>query len=222
LISSRASRSRESRDRINVSQSFFGSPEFQLKGFYVFRFYKVAFNRLPEYTEIIPDMSALSGQTPAEVYANRAAFAFGFTARPEFKSHYDALPPTDYVDDLLRRYNRLPQITTSDPYDPESGRKMTLTRSDLITRLVSGGALGLTRAQVLRAVVESDEVAAAEYNHAFVAMQYYGYLRRTPEEDGYQAWLRVINQDPNNVRLMVNGFMNSTEYRLRFGQQKKR
>jgi hypothetical protein len=27
----------------------------------------------------------------------------------------------------------------------------------------------------------------------------------------------VINQDPNNVRIMVNGFMNSTEYRLRFG-----
>jgi hypothetical protein len=49
-------------------------------------------------------------------------------------------------------------------------------------------------------------------------MQYYGYLRRTPEEDGYQAWLRVINQDPNNIRLMVNGFMNSTEYKLRFGR----
>ncbi|HYG10184.1 MAG TPA: DUF4214 domain-containing protein, partial [Pyrinomonadaceae bacterium] len=54
-------------------------------------------------------------------------------------------------------------------------------------------------------------------NRAFVAMQYYGYLRRTPEEDGYQAWLRVINEDPNNVRRMVNGFINSTEYQLRFG-----
>jgi hypothetical protein len=76
----------------------------------------------------------------------------------------------------------------------------------------------LTRAQVLRAVVESDEVGAAEYNRAFVAMQYYGYLRRKPEDEGYQAWLRVINEDPNNVRVMVNGFMNSIEYKLRFGQ----
>jgi hypothetical protein len=67
-------------------------------------------------------------------------------------------------------------------------------------------------------VVESNEVGTQEFNRAFVAMQYYGYLRRAPEEDGYQAWLRVINQDPNNVRLMVNGFTNSTEYRLRFGQ----
>jgi hypothetical protein len=71
---------------------------------------------------------------------------------------------------------------------------------------------------VLRALVESDEVATREFNGAFVAMQYYGYLRRTPEEDGYQAWLRVINRDPNNIRIMVNGFMNSIEYRLRFGQ----
>ena len=64
----------------------------------------------------------------------------------------------------------------------------------------------------------TDEVAAAEFNRAFVAMQYYGYLRRTPEDEDCQAWPRVINQDPNNVHRMVNGFMNSGEYRLRFGQ----
>jgi hypothetical protein len=57
-----------------------------------------------------------------------------------------------------------------------------------------------------------------EHNGAFVAMQYFGYLRRTPEEEGYQNWLRVINEDPNNVRIMINGFLNSTEYRLRFGK----
>lgn len=58
-----------------------------------------------------------------------------------------------------------------------------------------------TRAQVLRAVVESDEVGAIEYKRAFVAMHYYGYLRRTPEESGYQAWLKVITEDPNNIRI---------------------
>ena len=94
---------------------------------------------------------------------------------------------------------------------------MTLTRAELISRLAPSGAQTLTRTHVLRAIVESNEVGAAEFNRAFVAMQYYGYLRRTPEEDGYQAWLRVINQDPTNIRIMVNGFMNSTEYRLRFG-----
>jgi hypothetical protein len=91
------------------------------------------------------------------------------------------------------------------------------SRAELINRLGATGEQALTRAQVLRAIVESDEIAAREYNATFVAMQYYGYLRRAPEEAGYQDWLRVINQNPNNVRVMVGGFLNSTEYRLRFG-----
>jgi glucose/arabinose dehydrogenase len=204
-------------DRIRVSQSFFGSPEFRLKGFFVYNFYRVAFNRRPEYTEIIPDMRSVTGVTPADTFARRAAFAVSFVQRPEFKAIYDPLPNATYVRLLLERY-ALQQVTTRDPQNPESGAKVTLTRAELTSRLDATGVQALTRAQVLRAIVESDEVVALEYNGAFVAMQYYGYLRRTPEETGYQDWLRVITQDPNNVRIMVNGFMNSPEYRLRFGQ----
>ncbi|HZG52012.1 MAG TPA: alpha/beta fold hydrolase [Pyrinomonadaceae bacterium] len=204
-------------DRILVSQSFFGSPEFRLKGFYVFTFYRVAFNRRPAYEEIIPDMRSVSGATPEEVYQKRAALPVNFTTRPEFKGLYDALGNAAFVNTLLDRYG-LQSIRSPDTANPEGGTRVVLTRADLITRLGSTGGQSLTRAQVLRSIVESDEVGAAEYNRAFVAMQYYGYLRRTPEEDGYNAWLRVINEDPQNVRIMVNGFMNSTEYRLRFGQ----
>jgi len=174
-------------------------------------------NRRPAYEEIIPDMRRVTGATEQEVYQKRAAFSVSFTERAEFKALYDAMSNTDFVNTLLNRY-ALQQITAPDPANAESSAKVTLTRADLINRL---GAQSLTRVQVLRAVVESNEVGAAEYNHAFVAMQYYGYLRRTPEEDGYQAWLRVINQDPNNVRVMVNGFMNSPEYKLRFGDSSR-
>ena len=73
----------------------------------------------------------------------------------------------------------------------------------------------ITRAQVLRAVADSDEVSAREFNNAFVAMQYYGYLRRKPEAAGYNAWLEVLQ--PGDTRTMVKGFMNSIEYKLRFG-----
>jgi uncharacterized delta-60 repeat protein len=205
-------------DRLIVSQSFFGSQEFRLKGIYTYTFYRVAFGRLAEYTEVIRDMRTLSGTTAEQVYARRAALPVSFTARQEFKTRYDALSDTTFVNALLDPYG-LQQITTPDPQQPEGSTRVVLTRTELITRLgaAAGTAQALTRAQVLRAVVESTEVGAIEYNGAFVAMQYYGYLRRTPEEAGYQAWLRVINQDPNNVRIMVNGFMNSTEYRLRFG-----
>ncbi|HEX8456399.1 MAG TPA: M12 family metallo-peptidase [Pyrinomonadaceae bacterium] len=206
-------------DRLLVSQSFFGSPEFRLKGLYVFAFYRLALNRLPQYEEIITDMRRVSGATAAEVYQKRAAFAVSFTERADYRVIYGNIDDYGYVSMLMSRYN-LQSITTPDPANPDGERKVVLTRTDLTNLLGANRSLPqtLSRPQVLRAVVQSDEVSAAEYNRAFVAMQYYGYLRRTPEDAGYQAWLRVINQDPNNIRLMVNGFMNSVEYRLRFGQ----
>jgi photosystem II stability/assembly factor-like uncharacterized protein len=204
-------------DRLIVSQSFFGAPEFRLKGLYTYTFYRVGLNRRPEYAEITLDMRYVTGQTSGETFARRSTYAVLFTERPEFKATYDALSNTAFVNTLLDRYN-LQQITTPDPQQPEGGTKVTLTRAGLVNRLDASGTSGLTRAQVLRAIVESDEVGAAEFKGAFVAMQYYGYLRRTPEESGYQAWLKVITEDPNNIRIMVNGFVNSREYRLRFGQ----
>ena len=201
-------------DRILVSQSFFQSPEFQLKGFYAYLFYRVAFDRRPEYSEITPDMRSLAGATAEEVFAKRAAYATSITQRPEFAGLYGQMTNPQYVDALLGRY-QLQQITTEDPADFEGAAQVTLTRQQLVEAL---NHKALTRAQVLRAVVQSSEADAAEYHGAFVSMQYYGYLRRTPEQAGYDAWLRVIRQDPSNVRLMVGGFVNSQEYRLRFGQ----
>ena len=200
-------------DRIIVSQSFFQSPEFQLKGIYSYLFYRVAFGRLPAYEEITPDMRSLAGATGAEVFAKRAAYASAVARREEFSQLYGAMTNQQYVAALLGRYD-LQQITTEDPADFEGAAQVTLTRQQLVAALDGGS---LNRAQVLRAVVQSSEVDAAEYHGAFVAMQYYGYLRRTPEESGYQAWLRVIKQDPGNIRVMVDGFMNSQEYKLRFG-----
>ncbi|HLL72495.1 MAG TPA: PQQ-dependent sugar dehydrogenase [Pyrinomonadaceae bacterium] len=204
-------------DRITVSAAFFGAPEFRLKGLFVYNFYRVAFNRRPEYSEIIPDMRSVTGEIPADTFSRRASFPVFFMQRPEFKAMYDSLSNEAYVNALLDRYG-LQQITAPDPQNPEGAARVKLTRAELTSRLGASGQQALTRAQVLRAIVESDEIVAVEYNGAFVAMQYYGYLRRTPEETGYQDWLRVINQDPQNVRIMVNGFMNSREYYLRFGQ----
>jgi hypothetical protein len=159
-------------------------------------------------------MRSLAGATSQEVFSRRAQYALAITQRPEFTSLYGNMSNQQYVDALLGKYN-LQQITTEDPQDFEGAAQVTLTRQQL-TEALNGGTM--TRAQALRAVVQSSEVDAAEYHGAFVSMQYYGYLRRTPEQSGYDAWLRVIRQDPNNVRVMVNGFLNSREYALRFGR----
>ncbi|HEY0081239.1 MAG TPA: carboxypeptidase regulatory-like domain-containing protein, partial [Pyrinomonadaceae bacterium] len=200
-------------DRIFVSgEGFFRSQEFQLKGFYVFRFYKLAFNRMPEYLEAVADMSFVAGQTPEEVYARKAQLATLITERLEFRTAYGGLSNAQYVAALLARYN-LTQVTTPDPAQPDGGALVTLTGGDLTNRL---DALQLTRAQVLRAVADSERVGALEFDNAFVGMQYYGYLRRKPDAAGFEAWLGVLRS--GDVRTMVNGFLNSTEYKLRFGQ----
>jgi len=201
-------------DRIHVSSSFFRSQEFQLKGFFVYRFYKLAFDRLPAYSEIVPDMRRVTGETAQQVYDKKAAFTNAFAQRQEFTGVYGGLSDSDYVTALMARYN-LTSITTPDPANPDGAAAETFSSGELIARLNAGA---LTRAQVLRAIADSDEVSQLEFTRAFVAMQYYGYLRRTPEPGGYQAWLNYLNSHPTDFRTMVNGFMNSVEYRLRFGE----
>jgi TolB protein len=199
-------------DHLTVSSAFFRSPEFQLKGFYVYLFYKVGLGRRPTYAEIVTDMRSITGQTPEEVFQKRAAFAESFVAREPFSVvHYTN---QGFVDALSQRYS-LQQITTEDPATPDGTAQVTLTRQQLVDGLDSGS---LTRAKVVRAFVQSSEVEAAEYNGAFVAIQYYGYLRRAPENSGFNAWLNYLNANPTDFRTMVRGFVNSAEYQLRFGR----
>ena len=57
----------------------------------------------------------------------------------------------------------------------------------------------------------------AEDDKAFVIMQYFGYLRRDPEEGGYLYWLDVLNNRvPGNFRGIVCAFLTSAEYQRRF------
>ena len=200
--------------RLTTSAGFFGSPEFHLKGYYVFRFYRTAFGRIPEFSEIDSDMSWVSGPTPTELFMRKRDFTNNFVLRNEFTSLYTGQPNAFYVGALMNRYG-LTSITTPDPQFPDGTTKVTLTQSQLVTRLDAGT---LTRAQALRAVADSDQVFNAEYNTAFVAMQYYGYLRRTPESTGFNSWVNYLNTHPGDFREMVRGFVDSIEYRRRFGQ----
>ena len=202
-------------DRNLVSSAFFRSAEFELKGRYVFNFYTLSFGRLPLYNEIIPDMASVSGATAQEVFQKKAAFAAAWVARPDFQAAYGALSNQQFIDTLMSRYS-LFVINTPDPATPDAETTITLTRADLVNRL---NASTLTRAQAVRAVADSNEVGAFEFRRAFVAMQYFGYLRRDPEEPGFTSWLTFLNANPNDFYTMVNGFANSSEYRLRFGAQ---
>ncbi|MDX6445584.1 MAG: hypothetical protein QOH71_2658 [Blastocatellia bacterium] len=66
---------------------------------------------------------------------------------------------------------------------------------------------------------------AAEKNRAFVLMQFFGYLRRNPNDpqdsdySGYEFWLGKLNQFGGNFANaeMVKSFILSSEYKQRFG-----
>jgi uncharacterized protein (TIGR03118 family) len=86
--------------------------------------------------------------------------------------------------------------------------------------LVSGlNASTLTRAGVLRMIAESQFLQAREFNAAFVTMEYFGYLRRDPDTAGFNFWLTKLNNFGGNFVQsdMVKAFLNSSEYRQRFG-----
>jgi hypothetical protein len=95
-------------------------------------------------------------------------------------------------------------------------------RNQLVSDLTSGAK---TRAQVLRAVAEDADLFTAEQNRAFVLAQYFGYLRRNPNDapdsdfSGYEFWLNKLNQFNGNFvnAEMVKSFIVSSEYQNRFG-----
>jgi hypothetical protein len=95
-------------------------------------------------------------------------------------------------------------------------------RNSLVAGLNAGTE---TRATVLRKVAEAEELSLRESNRAFVLMQYFGYLRRNPNDapdadfSGYTFWLNKLNFFNGDFRAaeMVKAFISSSEYRKRFG-----
>ncbi|MGI8919174.1 MAG: M12 family metallo-peptidase [Pyrinomonadaceae bacterium] len=183
-------------DRVHVSGNFFQSPEFQARGYFVYRFYPVAFGRKPDYAEFIPDLARVSGfLSDAQLEAAKVALINEFMSRPAFAATFNGLSNTQYVDTLLARAG------------------VTSPNRDFWIAALGNGTR--TRATVLRDIVESLEVYNRYYNQAFVVMQYFGYLRRDPDAS-YLNWIDELN-NTNNSRNMINGFVNSLEYRFRFG-----
>jgi hypothetical protein len=182
-------------DRIEVSSAFYRSEEFQVRRYFVYRFYSVSFKRVPLYAEFIPDARRVSGfQSDQQLEASKVSFVNDFMARSEFRNKYDALSNAAYVDSL---------VTTAG---------VTLGNKQQLIDALNGGTK--TRAQVLREIAESNEVYQKYFNEAFVVMQYHGYLRRDPDIL-YLNWINTMNQT-GDYRTMINGFVNSGEYRNRF------
>jgi hypothetical protein len=185
-------------DRVHVSAGFYQSNEFQIRGFWVYRFYDAGLGRRATYSEFIPDMLRIGGaQSPDQEAQAKTLYVNDFVQRPEFTALYPlSLTPAQYVDKVLQT----------------SG--VTLPNRDQLVSDLSSGRI--SRADVLRTVIESVPVFNRFFNRGFVTMQYFGYLRRNPDPIGFQNWVNTLDADPSNFRHMIFGFIYSNEYRNRF------
>jgi CSLREA domain-containing protein len=213
--------------RVNVSAAFFLSIEFQETGYLVERLYKTAYgdasglsNFGPSHTlpvpvirfdEFLPDTQAIGqgvvvgqGNWQTVLENNKQAFIAEFVQRAPFLAALPSnLTAAQFVDQL--------NANAGNPLSPDE--RNTLVNS------------GMTRAQMLRAVAEHRNLISAESNRAFVLIQYFGYLRRNPNDapdsdySGYDFWLSKLNEFNGNFinAEMVKAFINSGEYRGRFG-----
>src|SRR5205823_8019511 len=122
-----------------------------------------------------------------------------------------SLSPAQFIDALFANAGVVPSTSDRAAVISEFGSASTTT--DVAAR-----------ARVVRRVAENSTFIQQEFNRAFVLMQYFGYLRRDPNDapdtnfDGYNFWLNKLNQfDGNFVSAeMVKAFITSAEYRRRF------
>ena len=222
--------------RINVSAAFFLSIEFQETGYLIERLYKAAYGDalgtsnfgsthqlfvpVVRFNEFLPDTQQIGrdvivGQTGWEqvLENNKVAFAQDFVSRTRFTPAYPTtLSPAQFVDALYVNAGVTPSASE---------------RTSVVNEFGGAGntADAPARARALRRVAQNSTLTQQESNKAFVLMQYFGYLRRNPNDSpdadytGYDFWLTKLNEFNGNFvnAEMVKAFIVSGEYRHRFG-----
>jgi YVTN family beta-propeller protein len=210
--------------RNNVSAAFFLSIEFKETGYLVYRVYKSSFGDLAgrpapvTFQQLMTDTQRVGRNVvvgPAgweqQLETNKQAFFLGWVQRPEFLARYPTtMSTTDFVNTL----------------NSNTGFSLSVAERDALASQLSSNNTTQGRALVVRQVAENAEFTRRELNRAFVLMQYFGYLRRNPNDApdsdfvGYSFWLSKLEQFQGNYinAEMVKAFITSLEYRNRFGQ----
>ena len=225
--------------RVDVSGAFYISIEFQQTGFLVERIYKAAFADdtatstfggshqlavpIVRFSEFLSDTQKIGtgvvvgqGDWQTTLENNKVAFTQNFVQRARFTGAFsNGMTPTNFVTKLNQNIGN---VMTAAEVNTAIGR--------------FSGALDISnvtaRAQAVRDAAECaalSQDSGQEFRRAFVLMQYFGYLRRnpndTPDSDysGYDFWLQKLNQFGGDFRSaeMVKAFITSSEYRNRTG-----
>ncbi|MEA2205395.1 MAG: hypothetical protein QOE77_2171, partial [Blastocatellia bacterium] len=190
--------------RSDIAAAFFIEQEFQQTGAFIYNVYQSSLGRPPGYPEYTADRKLVIGGP--ELETEKAAFAASFVKRAEFLQQYQGNTTGEsFVDALLQ------EVWKSANVD------LGAQRGVLLGLYQTGADMNQSRALVLRQLVSDPWLRQGTYNPAFVLTEYFAYLRRNPEPDGYDFWLNVLNnREAGNFRGMVCSFITSAEYQNRF------
>jgi Subtilase family/Calx-beta domain/Putative binding domain, N-terminal len=223
--------------RVDTSASFFLSIEFKETGYLVERIYKAAYGDdtrtsstggnhdvivpIIRLNEFLPDTQRIAegvivnqGNWQQQLEANKQAFTQEFVQRARFQVAFPlTMTAAQFVDKL-----------NDNAKDRNGVRPLSATERDQLVNALNSQTM--TRAQVLRVVAEDADLFNSEINRAFVLIEYFGFLRRDPNDApeatldyaGYEFWLNKLNQFNGNYinAELVKAFLSSIEYNQRF------
>jgi hypothetical protein len=216
--------------RVDVSNAFFFELEFQQTGAYVYRLYRASYGnnqpfpnpdfnpnfpgenlKLPNYAVFARDRAQVVGGS--SLAQSQLDLANAFVQRTEFLNKYPTSQdgPT-FVNAVLSTIQN------------DLGVNLTSQRTALIAVFNSGGRgavmYRLADDNLQTNPISNRALIDAEYNRAFVATQYFGYLRRDSDIGGFLFWLGQVNAGPlrdgTKQHGMVCSFITSAEYQQRF------
>jgi hypothetical protein len=189
--------------RTGVAAAFFIEKEAQQTGSYIYDAYLGALGRRPAFSEYSGDRQQVIGGDNLETA--KTVFAANFVQRREFTTKYQgAMTAESFVDALLQNVHS----ATVD---------LSGERDSLIIAYNGGASIASSRAAVVKIIADNATFKQSQYNSAFVLTEYFSYLRRDIDQDGYDFWVSVLNSgDPGNYRGMVCSFVTSAEYQRRF------
>jgi CSLREA domain-containing protein len=222
--------------RTDTSAAFFISIEFQQTGYLVERIYKASYGDatgastfpsahqlsvpIVRLTEFLTDTQEIGrgvvvgqGSWQQQLEDNKNTFTSKFVHRSRFTTAFaTSMTPAQFVDKLFLNAGVTPADSDRTAAVNEFGTATTTT--DVAAR-----------SRALRDVAQNAILNQQESNRAFVLMQFFGYLRRNPNDapdgdyTGYDFWLTKLNQfnGDYNAAEMVKAFILSGEYRQRFG-----
>jgi subtilisin family serine protease len=210
--------------RAALSANFFRSPEFGARGGYVANLFNIVFGQRPKTVAELSDSSKVERPHYAEFVTDWLSLA---VPDADLNAKKDQLA----ADWLLR--SEVQAILPSSLSNQLFVQKLGLTagvpltnESTWINNLNTGAQ---PRAQVLRAVAESTQIVDKFVLQNFVTMQYIGHLRREPEnchgspDPANCGYIFHYNRFPSSgdpaptENLITRGFIESSEYRRRFG-----